>query len=177
MNKPRPSEYNPAQSLPVYRSADFVVVDGSNLDDPLSFAAELLLDHVYELGYTAEPKRLALHALSATKFTVASDSEIGSAGAAIYLDSALTLMSPDGKITDAMVLVEVDAAGDINDIYLLPLGPLSPRICYSLVGINTQTPANVFAQVACVSFLRGTHITLASANSAPLKCCALVTVF
>lgn len=169
MSQSHLSEHAPAQSLPVYRSADFVVIDGANLDDPLSFAAELLLDDVYELRYAIQPNRLALHAISETKFTVADDTEIGSTGASIHLDSALTLMSPDGQTTDAMVLVEVDETGDINDIYLLPLAPLTYKTNYSLVGINTETAAQTFAQLACVSFSRGTHITLASGEQRPIE--------
>jgi hypothetical protein len=156
------SQFAPAQSLPVYSSADFIVVDGANLDDPLSFAAELLLDDVYELKYLREPKRLTLHPVSATKFIISDDSVIGASGASLHLDSALTFMSPDGQTTDAIILVEVDSNGNINEIYLLPLAPLNPRTNYNLVGINTDTAAQVFAQVACVSFSRGTHITMAS---------------
>ena len=169
MSQSESSGHAPAQSLPVYRSADFFVVDGANLDDPLSFATELLLDDVYELRFAAEPKRMALHAISEAKFTVASDTEIGSANAELHLDSALTFMSPDGQTTDALVLVEVDETGNINDIYLLPLAPLSYRTNYSLVGINTDTAAQTFAQVACVSFSRGTHITLASGEQKPIE--------
>ena len=71
-------------------------------------------------------------------------------------------MSPDDHMTDAMVLVEVDDQGDKNEIFLLRLSPLASNVSYRLVGINTKTPAQTFAQVACVSFSRGTHITLAS---------------
>lgn len=169
MSQPHSSDLAPAHSLPVFRSADFVVVDGANLDDPLSFAAELLLDDIYELRFAVEPSRLSLHAVSETKFSIAEDSEIGNAGAALHLDSALTLMSPDGQTTDAMVLVEVDGAGDINDIYLLPLAPLLHRTGYSLVGIDIETPAKTLAQVACVSFSRGTHITLSSGEQRPIE--------
>jgi hypothetical protein len=169
MSQSHLSEHAPAQSLPVYCSADFFVVDGANLDDPLSFAAELLLDDVYELRYAVQPKRLALYAISETKFTIADDTEIGLAGASLHLDSALTLMSPDGQTTDAMVLVEVDETGDINDIYLLPLAPLAYKTNYSLVGINTDTAAQTLAQLACVSFSRGTHITLASGEQRPIE--------
>ncbi len=163
------SKTAPAQSLPVYRSADFVVIDGANLDDPLSFAAELLLDDVYELRYAIQPSRLSLNAKLETKFTIADDSEIGSVGAENHLDSALTLMSPDGQITDAIVLVEVDETGGINDIYLLPLAPLSYKTNYSLVGNNTDTAAHTFAQMACVSFSSGTHITLNSGEQRPIE--------
>jgi hypothetical protein len=139
-----------------------LVIDGANLDDPLSFAAELMLDDVYELGKSIEPVRLALHAVSEIKFTVAEGTEIGAVGSALHLDSAMTFMSPDGQITDALILVEVDGEGDINEVYLLPLSPLAAHTSHSLVGINTKTPAHTFAQVACVSFSRGTHVTLAS---------------
>ena len=130
----------------------------------MSSAAELLLDDVYELGKSIEPVRLALHAVSENKFTVAEGTEIGAVGSALHLDSALTFMSPDGQITDALILVDVDDEGDINEVYLLPLSPLAAHTSYSLVGINTKTPAHTFAQVACVSFSRGTHITLASGD-------------
>lgn len=159
----------PAQSLPVIRSRDFTVIDGANLDDELSFAAELLLDDVYEYRYGSEPARLSLHADGAAMFTVSEDTEIGEAGATIHLDCALTLMSPDGQTSDALVLVEVDASGDVNDIYLLPLVPLSHRTAYSIIGINMDNPAQKFAQVACVSFSRGTHITLASGAQRPIE--------
>jgi len=162
MPQSKSSTLAPAQTLPVYKNTDFLVIDGANLDDPLSFAAELLLDDVYELGKSIEPVRLALHAVSEIKFTVAEGTEIGAVGSALHLDSALTFMSPDGQITDALILVEGDDEGDINEIYLLPLSPLAAHTSYSLVGINTKTPAHTFAQVACVSFSRGTHITLAS---------------
>jgi hypothetical protein len=56
----------------------------------------------------------------------------------------------------------VDEKGELNDIYLLPLSPINLRTTYSLVGINTDTPGQVFAELACVSFSRGTHITMAS---------------
>jgi hypothetical protein len=100
MPQSKSSTLAPAQTLPVYKSTDFLVIDGANLDDPLSFAAELLLDDVYELGKSIEPVRLALHAVSEIKFTVAEGTEIGAVGSALHLDSALTFMSPDGQITE-----------------------------------------------------------------------------
>jgi hypothetical protein len=151
----------------------FLVIGGANLDDPLSFAAELLLDDVYELGKSIELVRLALHTVSEIKFTVAEGTEIGAAGSALLLDSALTFMSPDGQITDALILVE----GDINEVYLLPLSPLAAHTSYSFVGINTKTPAHTFAQVACVSFSRGTHIPLSSGEKRRIESSMWATAF
>ena len=135
MPQSKSSTLAPAQTLPVYKSTDFLVIDGANLDDPLSFAAELLLDDVYELGKSIEPVRLALHAVSEIKFTVAEGTEIGAVGSALHLDSALTFMSPDGQITDALILVE----GDDEDLRRLLLAaahraatPTRCRYCRAL---------------------------------------------
>jgi hypothetical protein len=47
-------------------------------------------------------------------------------------------------------------------VFLAPLTTLESRIEYRLVGIDTKTARQKFGQVACVSFARGTHITLSS---------------
>ncbi|MGC1495185.1 MAG: Hint domain-containing protein [Sulfitobacter sp.] len=152
----------PAQSVPVYRAEDFLATDGANMGDPLSFAAELILDDVYEIPFGTEPKRLSLLPMDATRFRLASDSQIGTPGAEIHLDCALTFMSPDGQISEALLLVEVDEDGAAEAVYLLPLTALSSKTEYRLVGIDTKTARQKYAQVACVSFTRGTHITLAT---------------
>lgn len=160
---------SPAQSLPVYRADTFVVTQGANLGDPLSHAAELMLDDVYHLTLSAVLERLTLHATDETHLTIAEDSALGAAGAAIHLDCALTLMSPDGQITDALVLVEVDAEGDIDEIYLLPLSGLVPRASYALVGIDRDSVRTKFAHLSCARFTRGTHITMSSGLQTPIE--------
>lgn len=156
------SRPTPAQSLPVYKAEWLTVTDGANLDDPLSFGDELILDDVYELGFGAAQVRLSFHAETANTFRLAEDTEAGTAGAGLHLDCALTFMSPDGQTTDALVMVEVDSTGDINDIYVLPLAGISSKVPYQLVGVDRAGAVQKFAQVACVSFTRGTHITMAS---------------
>ncbi|MEL6452735.1 MAG: Hint domain-containing protein [Pseudomonadota bacterium] len=159
----------PPQSLPVLPAAAFVVSHGANLGDPLSVADELMLDDVYMLAPGAEPERLTLHVTDADHLTVAGGSALGHPGATLHLDSALTLMSPDGQITDALVLVEVDGAGHIAEIYLLPLAALTARTAYALVGIATDDLRTKFAHLACARFTRGTHITLASGAQTPIE--------
>jgi hypothetical protein len=160
---------SPAQSLPVYTADSFVATQGANLGDPLSHAAELMLDDEYRLTPGAAPERLALHATADAHLTVAAGSALGVAGATIHLDCALTLMSPDGQITDALVLVEVDADGDINSVYLLPLAGLIPRAPYALVGIDPDGARTKFAHMSCARFTRGTHITMASGLQTPIE--------
>ena len=163
----------PAQRLPVFRAADFVVSQGANLGDPLSCVGELMLDDVYSLSGLATPQRLSLYATDDAHLTVGDGSTLGAPGSAIHLDCALTLMSPDGQITDAIVLVEVDGAGDIAEIYLLPTARLAARTPYALVGIDTDQVRAKLAHLTCARFTRGTHITLASGAQRPIEALAV----
>ena len=159
MARSRPA---PAQVLPVYRAEDFVASDGANMGDALSFASELVLDDIYELPFGTAPLRLGVLAGQDTHFRISSDSETGTARATLVLDSALSFMSDDGGMHDALLMVEVDSDGNAAQIYLVPLTALRSGVEYRLVGIDTDTARQKFAQVACVSFTRGTHITLSS---------------
>lgn len=159
----------PAQSVPVFRAGQLLVTDGANMGDTLSFASELILDDVYEIAHGADIQRLSLIPTAAHSFRVAEDTSIGKPGAQLFLDSALMFMSPDGQTHEAILIVEVDEAGDAAGIYLLPLSALLPQTEYRLVGMDTETPLQKFAQVACVSFTRGTHITMASGQQALIE--------
>jgi hypothetical protein len=159
MARSRPA---PAQVLPVYRAEDFVASDGANMGDALSFASELVLDDIYELPYGIAPLRLGVLAGQDNLFRISSDSETGTPRSTLVLDSALSFMSGDGGMHDALLMVEVDADGNAAQIYLVPLTALRSGVEYRLVGIDTETARQKFAQVACVSFTRGTHITLSS---------------
>ncbi len=159
MAKSRPA---PAQSVPILHARFVRATDGANMGDPVSFAEELILDDVYEVAADARPERLSIQTSTANSFFVAEDTSVGTPGAALFLDSALTFMTREGQTQEALLLVEVDADGNAAGIYLLPLSAMTPQTEYRLVGIDTQTPLQKFAQVACVSFTRGTHITLAS---------------
>lgn len=163
------TDSSPAQSLPVYRSNAFRVSTGANIGDGMSVCDDLVPADTYTLTPGATRERLSVHAHANGSFQIAANTETGEPGAALFLDCALILMSPDGQNTDALVLVEVDQAGDIADIYLLPLSPLIEKTNYSLVGIDRDGAQQKFAQVACVSFTRGTHITMASGAQVPIE--------
>jgi len=152
----------PAQSIPVFRAVDFRVVNGANLGDPISFAAELDLDDTYELSKTARQYRLSVLNDDSGAFSVAGDTTLGRHGATLHLDACLTMMSGTGQTTEILILVEVDDGGNVTDVYVLPLAALIPRMGYALVGIDRENAHQKFAEVACVSFSRDTHITMAS---------------
>ncbi|MBB3993746.1 hypothetical protein GGR95_001377 [Sulfitobacter undariae] len=162
-----------SQSVPVYVADQIRATDGANMGDLISFASELILDDVYELSFDAQPARLSLIAHDDASFGIGLDTTVGTPGAIVHLDSALTFMSPDGSMTDAVLMVEVDDLGHVNQIFLLPFSTLSPKVEYRLVGIDSENALSKFAQVACVSFTRGTQITMASGEQRAVETLAV----
>ncbi|CUH77042.1 Hint domain-containing protein [Tropicibacter naphthalenivorans] len=159
----------PAQGLQVYRAEFLRVVNGANLGDPLGFAEELVHDDVYRLSPVAGATQLSVIATATPPFRIAQDSETGTPGADIHLDCCATFMSGDGHTTEVLVLVEVDGQGDVAQVYLLPLAPLSAKHDYVLVGVSQKLALQRFAQVACVSFTGGTMITMANGAQRPVE--------
>ena len=150
------------QALPVHIAADITVISGANLGDAISIADELDLDDVYELHSKAAAQRLTVVPGKGGVLSIAPGSALGSAGHAVHLDATLTMMTATGTTTELLVMVEVDGGGDIEAVYVLPLSQLLPHTDYTLVGIDRSSARARFAEVACVSFARGTHVTMAS---------------
>lgn len=161
--------HKPAQSIAVYRARDLRVVNGANLGDGISFADELVLDDIYGLSPVARQSRLSIIANDTPPHVIAGDSELGQPGASLYLDCCVTFMSGDGAITEVIVLIETDDDGNVADAYVLPLAGLDRDHDYALVGVDRDTAQRKFAQVACVSFTRGTLITMASGEQRPIE--------
>lgn len=157
------NELNPAiQSIPAYSAEHFRVEIGANMGDALGVLDELILDDIYQLNAGVSSRRLGLVSSGTGEFSVAYDSEIGTPGAQLHLDCAVTLIPQTGGSVEVLTMVEVDAHGLIADIYLLPMAPLSASVSYSLIRAERSHLRRKLAQMACVSFARGTRITLAT---------------
>lgn len=156
------------QSLPVYRSEHFVATDGVAEGDGISFADELVMDDVYQLRHVAKRQILRLSLQGDEGFKVANGSAIGVPGHQIVLDCCLTLMAPDGTTVEALIMVEL-MSGAVEDVYFLPLAELHQGLDYRLVGLDRHAATARLAEVACVSFSRGTNITMASGLQVPIE--------
>ncbi|MEO0369949.1 MAG: Hint domain-containing protein [Pseudomonadota bacterium] len=163
------SAQKPVHAIPVFSAADIEVVNGANMGDPLSFAAELDLDDTYELHPGALTQRLSVETRDDGGLVVGADSQVGNPGNALHLDCCLTLMAVTGQTTEMIVLVEVDNAGNAAGVFGLPLAHMQSKTGYVLVGIDRERARRKFAEVACVSFSRGTRITMASGIQKPIE--------
>ncbi len=157
------------QSIPAFPAEQFQVEIGANMGDGLSVLDELVLDDIYQLAPTATAKRLGLVSGTDGQFYVAQDTELGTVGAQLHLDSAVTLMPQSGDNVEALVMVEVDPEGLIAAIYLVPMMPMEVAQPYTLVRAEQDSARRKLAQLACVSFTRGTRITMATGAQKPIE--------
>ncbi|MEP2532849.1 Hint domain-containing protein [Shimia sp.] len=160
---------HPSQSLPVYLASMIRVTNGANLGDGLSYSQELVPDDVYALNNDADAQSLSLGADEEGQFRISDGSGLGTIGARVFLDCVATFMPPSGDTIEVLVLVEVDDDGNIAEIYGAPLAPLAPKTDYMLVGIDQENALTRLAQLACVSFTRGTRITTATGEQKPIE--------
>lgn len=157
------------QSIPAYPAEQFQVEIGANMGDSLSVLDELMLDDIYQLTPGTKPRRLALASGADGNVYVAQGTELGTVGAQLHLDCTLTLMPHSGDNIEALVMVEVDQDGLIAAIYLLPLAPMQAQHSYTLVRAVQDSARRKLAQMACVSFTRGTRITMATGAQKPIE--------
>lgn len=160
---------NTAQTLSVYDMSALCVVDGANLGDELGFADDLQCDDVYHLAEGVKRRDICVQQVETRVMRICETSPLGTPGAGLHLDCCVSFMCNDGTTIDLLVLVEVDDLGLVANIYGLPLGEMRPKTDYRIIGVDTEAAERRFAQVACVSFTRGTMITLASGKQCPVE--------
>lgn len=159
----------PTQSVQVYAAELFRVSAGINTGTKFGRHDTLVLNDTYVLEPNALRGRLSLQTMDDGTFRVAEDTSLGQPGASVHLDCAVTLTSPDQRTQDAVVMVELDRTKGIAAQYVLALSVLLPKVQYALTGINRDGACDAFAQVACVSFVRGTRITLSNGEQREIE--------
>ncbi len=159
----------PVINLAVHRAEDFRATEGARRGDPLEHAHALAPDDVYELATDARALRLALEMGAGESLVVAPDSPLGTPGATVFLDSCLTFMDSAGQVLEVLVLVETDRAGTVRAVHAHPLDRVAPRTSYTLVNVDPGGARRRFAELGCVSFSRGTRITLPSGEQRPIE--------
>ena len=152
----------PGHAVQLFHAEDIFVSHGVNHDEGIGHPETLCPGDVYELDPRAKPLRLVIAGGGGQR--VAAGSEVGAPGEAIVLESRLTLMSPDGDGVELLVLA---LAGGMR--LALPLSPMGPRIEYTLLQTDTAPDPAPLADLVCVSFARGTMITLGTGEQVPIE--------
>lgn len=156
------------QTVPVYSAESFRVVNGANLGDPISISDDLCLDDTFSLRAAAPRQKLSL-ILNDDGLRVGKNGDTGQFMNRLFLDCTVTLMNQKGHVIEALIVVEVDDADIIQSTLLMPLCPIEAKVEYTLIDVNRDTAEAKFAQIACVSFVKGTRITLATGQMIPIE--------
>ena len=146
----------PGHACQVFRAEDIYVTHGTNQGDGLAGADQVDLGDIYQLDRQAGPLRLVLCQPDGAVQEVAEGSEVGQMGQAIRLEGIYALMAPDGDKVELLILALHGGAR-----FVLPLSPIGTGVEYALLAVEPAPVDLMLADVLCLSFARGTMITLA----------------
>lgn len=160
-----PSLPLPGHACQVFRADDIYVSSGVNLGDALAEPENVCAGDVYEVDEGAMALRLIVaRSADGGAQSVAAGSEVGAPSDGMRLLSRYTLMGEDGNKVELLVL-EVDGAG----LFALPMSPMARRIGYTLLKVEDAPAEAQLSDLLCVSFARGTMITLAGGSQRPIE--------
>jgi hypothetical protein len=154
----------PGHAVQLFDAEDIYVSNGANLGDGLGGPEEVCLGDVYDLAEGAKPLRLVLTAPQGHAQAVAPGSEIGQPGQAVVLEARYGLMAPDGDKVD-LLIISLAGAGR----FALPLSPIGAHVDYTLLTVEPAPQDLFLADVMCLSFARGTAITLADGSQRAIE--------
>lgn len=158
----------PAQlRFDVYPATQFCVDRGANEGDALGTFDEVEAGDIYRFRTGATPLTLAMRDTVDGAQVVAEGSQLGRAGDPLTIEACHQLMTPDGTLAEVLTLTIWPAGQPAH--YILPLCTLKSGEDYELVGTEAETARLRFADIACISFLSGTQITLASGAQTPVE--------
>lgn len=156
-----------AQVCLLFSAEALRVTQGANLGDGLGGPQDVAPGDIYALRPGSHALRLRLappHEGAQGLQQVAPGSEVGHPGAAVRLEAEYTLMAQDGQRVEVLTL-SVEGLGRL----FLPFSPLAPKGDYALIEIRPAAPGRVLADLLCLSFARGTMITLADGRQSPIE--------
>jgi hypothetical protein len=154
----------PGHTCHVFLAEDVFVVGGVNVDDGLAPPDAVNPGDIYQLAPQATALRLVLaNGRSDQEQTIATGSHVGAPGDVVRLLARYTLMSFEA------VRIEVLLLDHASGLLALPLSPMERRTEYTLIEVDTAPAATRLGDLLCLSFARGTLITLPTGVQAPIE--------
>ncbi len=150
-----PADSRPDQACQVLAAGDLFVSLGVNQGDGLGGPDEVCPGDLYQIDPGHQPLRLVVQQGTGGQ-QVGPGSAIGTPGQTIGLEARYDLMGDSGERVE-LLLLSVGTARVV-----LPLSPMAVGTDYTLVKVEAAPEAAGLADLLCVSFLRGTMITLAT---------------
>ena len=155
----------PGHAVQLFHAEDIFVSHGVNQGDGLQAPEAMCAGDVYQLERGTQPLRLVIAPTGPDGGQrVGAGSQIGRPGEPLTLEARHTLMSPDGDSVELLALTLPDGTR-----LALPLSPMGPGIEYTLLQSEAAPEPAPLADLVCVSFARGTMITLGTGAQVPIE--------
>ncbi len=148
---------HPGHAAQVLAADAIYCINGVNNGDGLMGPDDVCLGDIYALDPAETPQRLVVSRSAAGAQHIAAGSAIGQPGALLRFEARYTLMGDDGDKVDILLLTLPTGAR-----YALPLSPMTAQADYTLLKIDAAPQDISLSDLLCISFARGTMITLAS---------------
>ena len=139
------------------------MINGVNIGDGLTGPDEVCPGDIYALDESQQPLRLVVTRAEGQQ-RVGEGSAVGQIGDALRFEARYTMMSSDGDQVD---LVLISLPGGAR--FVLPLSPMAGQNDYTLLKMDDAPQDTGLADLLCVSFARGTMITLASGQQRAIE--------
>jgi hypothetical protein len=148
----------------VFDADDIFVSVGVNLGEGLGGLDDVCLGDIYALAPDAKATALTLTRGGGSQ-VVAAGSAVGAAGDTVTIAARYTMMAPDGDRVEVLAL----EIGPGRAYSILPLSPIGAAIEYTLVKMEEPQPDERLIDLLCISFARGTMITLGDGSQRPIE--------
>ena len=126
--------------------------------------AEVCPGDIYQLDPDNRPRRLVVTRAPGTAQRVATGSAVGREGEVIRLEARYALMGEEGDRVEILVLTLPDGSR-----FALPLSPMATATDYTLLKVEEAPDDAGLSDLLCISFARGTMITLATGAQKPIE--------
>lgn len=154
----------PGHACQVLAAHDIFVCHGANLGDGLMGPNEVCLGDIYELDEDRIPLRLIVTRDDGQVQRVGAGSAVGHPGDAIRLEARYALMGNEGDRVELLLLALPDGSR-----FALPLSPMATATEYTLLKVENAPEDTGLSDLLCISFGRGTLITLATGAQEPIE--------
>lgn len=162
------SAHPPLFRFQTYPASALRVSAGANLGDGIGLDDDALPGDIYRLASGHQTQRLAISdAGVGGQPCVADGSAVGEAGDVLAISACHMLMGPNGEVVEILILTHQSKDGE--RLHVLPLSVMKADTEYELVGTEIASAPERFADIASVSFLAGTHLTLANGKQVPVE--------
>ncbi|MDG4649292.1 Hint domain-containing protein [Roseibacterium sp. SDUM158017] len=151
-----------------FPAAALRAVSGANEGDAIGTGDAAVPGDVYRLARGAAAARLAIADDPAAGPCVADGSRVGLPGTPIVIEGCAMFMGPDGRPVEVLLL-DLGGREDAAARLVLPLARLREDADYELLACDADGGPDRLADVASVSFIAGTRLSMADGRQVPVE--------